>query len=341
MDSRAYMIFEPFHGRNAYIENMKKCWEHFYTVISPERAENNLYLLLNTKAIVLNWIESQLTNEDKKRLIKYKLLGIKIIWVYHNRMPHSTVAESKQIENARKNMDFIARISDVLIIHSRNSRKYLIELTHQKKKILYVPHIDYENQYRWLTENAENSDDIFRFVFQGQIAPYKNIELLIQAFETLKLPNCQLRIAGRPISEEYGKKIDKLCQNKNIFLRQEFLSDREVGEEIQKGDVVVLPYDLKSSMNSGAMIASFSNRRTVIVSNNAMAQDYREKDFLYVYEYLDTEDHCERLKKMMQCAYYNGVTQNREKGQRAYEFTRINNSEAAVVEHLKEVVMSL
>ena len=94
-------------------------------------------------------------------------------------------------------------------------------------------------------------------------------------------------------------------------------------------------------MISGAMIAAFSNRSTVIISNNAMAQDYREKDFLYVYEYLDEEDHCEQLKKIMQCAYYNGIIQNKEKGRKAYKFTRINNSEAAVVEHLKEVVMSL
>ncbi|MCI8672210.1 MAG: glycosyltransferase family 4 protein [Lachnospiraceae bacterium] len=341
MDSKAYMIFVPFYGDNAYIANMKKCWEHFYTVISLERAENNLYLLLNTKTVVLNWIESWLTQEHKKCLIRYKLLGIKIIWVYHNRMPHSTVAEPEQIENARKNMDFIARISDVIIIHSQNSRKYLMELIHQRKKIFYIPHIDYENQYRWLTEKTRDSDGIFRFVFQGRIAPYKNIELLIQAFETLKLPNSQLHIAGKPISEEYGNKIAKLCKNNHVFLRLGFLSDCEVGEEIQKGDVVVLPYDLKSSMNSGAMIAAFSNRRTVIISNNAMAQDYREKDFLYVYEYLDEEDHCEQLKKIMQCAYYNGIIQNKEKGRKAYKFTRINNSEAAVVEHLKEVVMSL
>lgn len=339
--NKAFMIFYPYSSGNAYIENMKKCWEYFFTIISFERAENNFYLLLNTKAIVLNWIENQLTQEDKKRLIWYKLLGIKIIWVYHNRMPHSTVAEPKQIENARKNMDFIARISDVIIIHSRNSRKYLMELIHQRKKIFYIPHIDYENQYRWFTVKTRDSDDIFRFIFQGRIAPYKNIELLIQAFETLKLPNCQLLIAGKPISEEYGKKIEKLCNNSHIFLKLEFLSDCEVGEEIQKGDVVILPYDLRSSMNSGAMIAAFSNKRTVIVSNNAMAQDYKGKDFLYVYGYLNEKDHYEQLKKMMQRAYDNGTTLNREMGQKAYEFTRAHNSETAVVNSLKKILAYL
>lgn len=339
--NRTYMIFEPFHGCNAYIENMKKCWEYFYTVISPERAENNLYVLLNTKAVVLNWIENQLTQEDKKRLIWYKLLGIKVIWVYHNRMPHSTVTVPGQTKKAGKNMKFMAKISNVIMIHSRNSLKYLMRLTHHKQKIFYVPHIDYENQYRWIAEETKSFEDVFRFVFQGQIAPYKNIELLIQAFEELKLSNCQLCIAGKPISEEYGEKIYKLCEGKNIFLRQEFLSDREVGEEIQRGDIVVLPYDLRSSMNSGAMIAAFSNRRTVIVSNNAMAQDYKGEDFLYVYEYSNAEDHLDQLKKTMQLAYDNGIAKNREKGKRAYEFTKTHNSEMAVVNSLKKIVVSL
>lgn len=338
--NKLYMIFEPFHGQNAYIENMKKCWEHFYTVISYKQAENNLYLLLNTKIIVLNWIENELTQKNKMELMKYKLMGIKIIWVYHNRMPHSTVTEFGKIERSRKNIDFMAKISDMIIIHSRNSYKYLIEHIHQKK-VFFVPHIDYESQYKWITDEFVNFKNTFRFVFQGQIAPYKNIELLVQVFVELELKNCQLCIAGKPINEEYGKKISDLCQDENVFLRPEFLSDREVGEEIRKGDVLVLPYDLRSSMNSGAMISAFSNKRTVIVSNNAMAQDYKEKKFLYVYDYLNERDHCEQLKKAMQHAYDNGVALNREMGQKAYEFTRAHNSEAAVVNSLKRIVASL
>lgn len=86
------------------------------------------------------------------------------------------------------------------------------------------------------------------------------------------------------------------------------------------------------------MLAAFSNKRTVIVSNNAMAQDYKEQDFLYVYDYSDVSDHCEQLKKVMKTAYDNGATFNRENGKRAYEYTRKYNSESVVVQSLKKIV---
>lgn len=336
--SKKYIIFEPFSGENSYIENMKRCWGYLYEIIPQNKADNNIFFLLNTKAIVLNWVESNLTLEYKKHLIWYKLLGIRIIWVFHNRMPHSTVVNPEQIKTAKKNMKFMARVSDIIIIHSQNSMQYLMEFTNQKRKIFYVPHIDYERQFRWETDEAINTEHKFRFVFQGKISPYKNIELLIKAFKELNLPQCQLCIAGSPYCPAYGEKISKLCGEADILLKFKFLTDREVGQEIRNGDILVLPYDLRSSMNSGAMLTSFSNKRTVIVSNNAMAQDYKGQDFLYIYDYSDASDHCEQLKKAMKIAYDNGAAFNRENGKRAYEYTRKHNSDPMVVQSLKKIV---
>ncbi len=335
---KKYIIFEPFYGENSYIENMKRCWGHIYEIIPPNKVDNNIFFLLNTKAIVLNWVENNLTFEYKKYLIWYKLLGIRIIWVFHNRLPHSTVANQEQVKTAKKNMKFMAMISNIIIIHSRNSMQYLREFTDNKRKIFYVPHIDYEKQFRWAAAPPIDTKNKFRFVFQGKISPYKNIELLIKAFKELNLPQCQLCIAGSPYCVAYGEKINKLCGDADIILKLSFLSDQEVGQEIRDGDVLVLPYDLRSSINSGAMLTAFSNKRTVIVSNNAMAQDYKGQDFLYVYDYSDASDHCEQLKKAMKTAYDNGAAFNREKGKKAYEYTRKHNSDSVVVQSLKKIV---
>ena len=64
-----YIIYDPFLGLNAYIENMKKCWGKLYKVISPAMAEDNILVLLNTKAVVLNWIEYNLDNEKIKQVL--------------------------------------------------------------------------------------------------------------------------------------------------------------------------------------------------------------------------------------------------------------------------------
>lgn len=113
------------------------------------------------------------------------MLGIRIIWVFHNRILHNTVVNPEQIKTAKNNMKFMAMISDIIIIHSRNSMKYLMEFTNQKRKVFYVPHVDYERQFRWETDEAIDTEHKFCFVFQGQISPYKNIELLIKAFKVM------------------------------------------------------------------------------------------------------------------------------------------------------------
>ena len=332
-----YIIYEPFEGTNAYLENMKRCWENKYKVIPHSSAEGNLYVLLCTKAIVLNWVESNLDIKKKKLLLLYKLLGIKIIWVFHNRIPHEVINDETKAKSAKRTMCFMAGISDAIILHSRNSRKYLLEYTNNHKKFFYVPHPDYIRQCMW-GQDVQNEDNCFTFVFQGAIFPYKNIELLIKVFKDLKLPDCKLHIAGKAYDEIYEKKIRELCQGANICLTLEYLTDSAVGEVIRKADVMVLPYDLRSSMNSGAMLNAFSNRRTVIVSNNAMAQDYRGKDFLYVYDYSSQQEHYEQLKKTMKSAYENGIAVNRTMGENAYEYTRRHNGDKAVIHKLEKVI---
>lgn len=335
---RKYIIYSPFDGSNAYIGNMRRCWEKLFEVISLGSAEDNLYILLNTKAIILNWVEYGLGLKKKRELLWYKSLGIKLIWVFHNRIPHNSGKNAEEMEDIKRNMSFMARISDVIILHSENSRKYLKEYTKNENKAFFIPHINYLRQSKWTKKCYRDSESPFCFVFQGEISPYKNVELLIRAFKDLNLPNCELRIVGKPCSTEYANELIQLSNCSAIKLKFEYISDYAVGQEIQKGDVMVLPYDLRSSMNSGAMIAAFSNKRTVIISANAMAQDFRDEDFLYIYDYSDKKSHYHQLKDAMKQAYENGMAFNREMGKRAFEYVSRYNSEGIVVGYLKRMI---
>ncbi len=337
-----YIVYYPYDGKNAYIKNMKRCWGRIYKVIPLSCAENNIYVLRHTKAIVLNWVEGGFLDSGKKRqLFLYKRLGIKIIWVFHNRIPHACIDDADNEAKARKDMRFLAGISSAILLHSRHSRIYAEEYTNTLSKIFYVPHVDYTRQYRWTDERVNDENQEFTFVFQGAIAPYKNIELLIRVFKDLDMERCRLHIAGKPCNREYGERIEKLCRDSRIRIRLEYLLEYDVGEELRRGDVVVLPYDLRSSMNSGAMLNAFTNKRTVIVSNNAMAQDYENEDFLYIYGYKDEEEHYQHLKAAMRQAYLNGKSDNRKKGERAYQYTRMHNDDNAVVQRLSEILKSI
>lgn len=339
---RKYIIFYPYGGINSYVENMKRCWGRLYQVIPMSSAENNFFVLRQTRAIILNWYEGCLDAGKKRNLMLYKFFGIKIIWVFHNRIPHASVGDTAAITAAKENMRFLARISDAVIIHSRHSKTYLKEYTDRPDKIFYVPHVNYRKQYKWAYEKETKEEEcVFRFVFQGAVAPYKNMELLIRVFKELNMPHCQLHIVGKPCSEEYARKIRKLSEGAAIRTRFEYLSNSDVGMEIRSGDVVILPYDLRSSMNSGAMLTAFTNRRTVIISENAMAQDYRNKDFLYVYHYAAEKEHYQKLKSVMWQAYCNGKKINREMGERAYEYTEKHNSDEVVIHGIMDILNSI
>lgn len=336
---KKYVIFQPYGGSNSYIENMKRCWGKLYQVIPFSSAEGNISILYSTKAIILNWYETGLDCKKKRNLIFYKILGVKIIWVFHNHIPHNVIDNIDGAVEAKSNMKFLARLSDAVVIHSKHSQAFLKEYIHKTNKIFYVPHVNYMRQYRWAADdNEQETSSDFIFVFQGVIAPYKNIELLIRVFKELHLPNSQLHIAGRPCDAEYAHKIEELCEGTAIKIRLEYLSDHDVGMVIRQGDIMVLPYDLRSSMNSGAMLTAFTNKRTVIISANAMAQDYKEKDFLYVYDYMNENEHYQNLKSTMQQAYLNGKNKNRAMGYKACEYTEKYNSDTVVIQSLQELL---
>ena len=69
-------------------------------------------------------------------------------------------------------------------------------------------------------------------------------------------------------------------------------------------------------MNSGVMIQSFSNARTVIAPNICMARDLIKEKFFYMYK--------DNLYEVMKRAYCNGREENRKMGKRAFDYMQIN-----------------
>ncbi len=38
--------------------------------------------ILDTKAVILNWVETELDDQMKQNILWHRLLGVKIIWVF-------------------------------------------------------------------------------------------------------------------------------------------------------------------------------------------------------------------------------------------------------------------
>ena len=328
MIERKRVVYIPYPVRgnkiNDLLTNLVNILSKRYTVCGELTNPADIVGMLETKAVFLNWIEEKLDKKMKFQLLLYRLLGAKIVWVFHNRLPHDMKPDSRAAEN----MKWLADRCSIIWILSRHSRRYIPNRERNQRKSVYIPHIMYQSR-----KGQVSSDEIrlkygvskqdFVFLIFGLIRPYKNIEGGIEAFRKLKLPGAKLIIAGNPVNSSYAREIKKLCEgSQDIILDLQYISNVLLDGLLGISDVVVLPYHDGSSMNSGVMIQAFSNGKPVISPDICMARDFAGKGFLYVYR--------KSLEKALQVAYGKGKELNREMGLKAQQYMEQWHNEETV-----------
>lgn len=331
-------IYPYTRCETTYINNIQSMLETEYSVISYIDARNGAYLAENISVIYLNWLENVLTESDILFLQKMKAQGTRIVWVFHNRLPH----DSKQIGKDKGNMVFLMKIADAICILSNRSRNILLDYDSSlTDKINYLPHQDFIGSYGFVKNTYLNT--IFEeaeivFACYGLIRPYKNFEIVIKAFCQFNInKKCKLIIAGTPVDYEYVKKLEKLITDKSVVFIPEYIPSSMMGSYLECSDALILPYNLKSAVNSGAMIMAFSYKRTVITANIPMADDF-SPELIYKYSFLDEEDHVNQLIFQMEKAYLDGRNSLRNKGKELYKTVIEKNSKLLVREKLLKIV---
>lgn len=336
MIRRNRIVYMPYPVKgnkiNEYLTNMVSILQDEYTVLGSLAEPADLFQMLQTRAVFLNWIENlnQLDTKMKVQLMLHRLFGAKIIWVFHDKRPHDIDPGSKDI-NIR-NMYWLADFSSVIMLHSKSSSKYIPNINRNARKAVYIPHILYECQNKGINQDVTRkrygiTKDDFVFIMFGIVRPYKNIEGGIKAFQKLRLPNAKLLIAGNPSDSSYAEKIRKMCKgDKDVILDLRYISNVMLDNIIGISDVVVMPYHGGSSMNSGVMIQSFSAGKTVITPDICMARDMAPAKIMYIYK--------SSLEETMLKAYHNGKLMNRQMGERAKEYMYKNNNRKTVKEQL-------
>lgn len=322
---------------NLFISNMFDMLSEKYDIVGIEQVSNDINKVKKVRAVILNWIENSLNDSTKRNLILYKMMGVKVCWVFHNRMPHDCSKKSEI-----KNIEWLADFCNYIIVLSEASRDYLPHARRNGRKCVYMPHINYIDKYPVCKRNIRKEQKIgqkdFVFSFIGALRPYKNIEVVIQAFKELALPKTRLLIAGSEGKKNYVSKLRVLCgEEKNIILDAGFISNGEMEAYLRASDILTLPYNKASSMNSGAMIMAFSYGRTVIVPEIAMAKDIKEEDFLFVYDYADEAENIRQMKEKMFEAYQMGQEGIRSMGEKARLYVAKNNNGEKVWEGLRRL----
>lgn len=306
----------PFDSNfpNKYIDRMIEALKYVYpnAEITPIPRIKDILTLKNHDYAWLNWFESIPKKHKIKNfcgriiiLFALRLLGIKIVATFHNRQPH----ESTNIIVDKILFNLTFRFSKKIIILSSDSRPILEEKfgKYILQKAVLIPH----PTYKCIPKAVSNTKSNFSILFFGNLRPYKNIELI---FELAKLFNdIPFTIAGAPIDKKYGEQLTKQAiALSNVTLIPHYLSSKEIDELINKNSILLLPYDMNSSLNSGVVIHAICKRINMIVPAIGTVNQLENHDLIYSYSYKSKEDHFNELYRIIEIVK-NEYLNNREK----------------------------
>lgn len=321
---------------NKYIDNFINVASKLTEVIEFSTFLKHPFYFRKIRIFHFNWIENHFL--DKKfAILEYiikaiflliiKIFNKKIIWTFHNKIPHESTKSSVWFNR------FMIKISDKILIHSLESKKILIENGCDEQKIYYIPHGNYIGNYNKSGKIIKEEIGITKekeltFMFIGQIRKYKNIEVLINAFYKSELyPIANLLIVGKCNDELYFKELERKAAEKDIKIVNKFIPDEELVDYIEYADAMILPYDLQSSLNSASIILSFSYARTVVAPNIGTLKDMKNENFYYAYEYTDGDkyDHERQLIETLNRVkrdYERDRLILKKKGKEAFEYVQ-------------------
>ncbi len=344
--------YYPFNMENGFISKQKKILQEMNcNLIEIKNGTSKVCFKKpdNPDILILNWLESGngISNPFSLLLfyfswsfifLKCKLKGIKTVVVFHNKKPHN----SKLLKSivAKCFMFFIYRLSSAVIVLTEDSKQYLKNLVPKRKmdKVFVVPHTNYLPVEHIGTDSCNEKMTVG---FVGLIKPYKNCEYIFQLAKEFEDCDITFKIMGEVPEKSYEKKLTEKSKNLgNLCFIPGYLSDKDIYKVVDSFDILVLPYDIESSMNSGIAIMAFSCGKPVICPCISTITDY-PAELNYVYSYSDRNDHYQRLKEQLDKAYSDWITDRtsfKKKGFELYSLVKDYNSEEKVSEAYRKVL---
>lgn len=299
----------------------------------------DIMALKNFDYVWLNWFEN--LPHDKKicsfikkiaHFVLLKTFRIKIIVTLHNRTPH----DSDGLIWDRLMFNMTLRVADKILILSSDSKKILKDKFGENilRRVVLVPHPTYDCQPKNRSEGKP-----FSVLFFGHLRPYKNIEMIL---ELAKMhPDIKFTIAGRALDkayENYLKDTAKLIQN--VTLISHFLTSEEIDNLIEDNSILLLPYNITSSLNSGIVIHAICKKINMIVPQIGTVNQLKNKDKVFAYSYDSPESHIAEVNRMIHITkdeYENNIEKFNNRIDILYDEVMATQSPKALLPHISKL----
>lgn len=302
------LAFYPldFSDPNNYLSRMRDAIVLAYPEIEIVNMPGRFKDFIKVDVVWLNWYENfsgrnrayYLYHAVRRwlKLLVFKCCGTKIIYTVHNRQPHETQYSALN----RLFYKCVFSLVDNIVILSDLTRDVIKEIGGKKfsGKIIKIPHPTYLCPKKKYQDNPEG----FTVLFFGLLRPYKNIEMLLSV--AASHPEINFVIAGAALDLNYADSLKKAASGlNNVHLILRRLTDEEINKLMDEASVLALPYDLKSSLNSGAAMFALSKGLNVVIPNIGTILELSNRDKVYGYDYNNDSEHQSKFENALMSAF--------------------------------------
>jgi beta-1,4-mannosyltransferase len=205
----------------------------------------------------------------------FRMAGGEIIWTVHNVLPHDTAYPA--LDRALRKA-VIARAGLVHVLSAGTVEAAAPAYEIPVAKVLHVPHPAYLGVYADDVSETDarkryglGPDDVV-YGFVGNVRPYKAVDDLVNAFESITAgpPRAdgrrrRLIVAGLPSAHaEIADLVARMERNSDIVVDARRIPADDLSVPLRASDIIVLPY--RESLNSGALLLALSFGRPVVAA---------------------------------------------------------------------------
>jgi len=216
-------------------------------------------------------------------MLYYRLLGKRVVLTAHN--VNTAQRDARDTTFNRRTLKCQYLLCDHIFVHTEKMKADLVAGYGMAPGVVSVIPFGINNAVpRTLLTTPEArrrlaiADTEKAILFFGNIAPYKGLAYLTEAFRRLLARDRQYRliIAGRPKQgfEEYWDAISASigdCEHERIILKIQFIPDDETEMYFKAADVLALPYT--SIFQSGVLFLGYSFGLPVLAADLGSLRD--------------------------------------------------------------------
>lgn len=199
------------------------------------------------------------------KLLKLVSKTTRLVFTIHNLCPHSM----KDDERDAYNIIFAKALAlfDSFVVHTEQTKEDVCMLFHLAEDSVNVIHHGVFVPESVKFERKEWNPDEVRIIMYGAQNWYKGTDIFVDAISLLPKEiksKIQVSICGVVDSE-----MEKACSNKDTGLdinwMSFYLTDQQLYEEIEKSDIIVLPY--RRISQSGVLLLALATKRIIVTSD--------------------------------------------------------------------------